>query len=174
MTLTPFNKPVFTLPCPPVGTVRGRTCRKSTFDRIILALNSSFTAEEMRSLLTEISPDTDFGIMGLTGARLFLGEYRNAVEKYCEDNVDIFGIPKAFGTDSGGHCRLPVITYAERLVYEHSGLNFFQIAELDVLDYRMLLADAVKYRILQREDGKGREFLNECYSFMHRESSLFE
>ena len=85
MTLTPFNKPVFTLPCPPLGTVRGRTCRKSTFDRIILALNSSFTAEEMRSLLTEISPDTDFGIMGLTGARLFLGEYRNAVEKYCRD-----------------------------------------------------------------------------------------
>ena len=103
-----------------------------------------------------------------------MAAYREAVEKYCEDNIDIFGLPKSFGMDSGEECRLPVITYGERLVYEHSGLSFDKIAELDILDFRMLLADAVKYRVLNRSDGKGREFLNECYDFMHRRSTLFE
>ena len=45
-------------------------------------------------------------------------------------------------------------------MYEHSGLSFDKIAELDILDFRMLLADAVKYRVLNRSDGKGREFPN--------------
>ncbi len=38
----------------------------------------------------------------------------------------------------------------------------------------MLLADAVKFKVLNRADGKGKEFLNECYDFMHRKSNLFD
>ena len=174
ISVSPFKKPVFMLPCPPVGAVMGRICSKRTYDRIMLAAGGGLDREALSAILSEIAPDADIRAIGITGTMKLMAAYREAVEKYCEDNIGIFGLPKAFGMDGGEECRLPVITYGERLVYEHSGLSFDKIAELDILDFRMLLADAVKYRVLNRSDGKGREFLNECYDFMHRRSTLFE
>lgn len=174
-SVSPFKKPVFMLPCPPLGAVGAHICRKITFDRIIILSGEAVgSAEDMKEVISEIAPEANFSAMGITGASLFIKKYREAVEKYCEDNIDIFGLPQTFCMDCGEKCKLPVITYGERLVHEHSGLSFSEIAELDVLDYRMLLADAVKFKVLNRADGKGKEFLNECYDFMHRKSNLFD
>ena len=140
----------------------------------MLAAGGNVDRKALSSILAAITPEAKLSVIGITGAVKLIKTYREAVEKYCEDNIDIFGLPKSFGMDSGEECRLPVVTYAERLVYEHSGLPFDKISELDILDFRMLLADAVKYRVLNRSDGKGKEFLNECYDFMHRRSTLFE
>lgn len=173
LTVSAFKKPVFMLPCPPVGAVRGYICRKKTFDRIILAASGVYV-NDTAEIMAETAPDADRELLGITGTFCFLRAYRDAVESYCEENIDVFGLPEAFGSQYGERCRLPVITYGERMVYEHSGLSFSEISELDVLDYRMLLADAVKYKVLNRQDGKGREYLNECYDFMHRKSNLFD
>lgn len=172
--VSPFNKPVFMLPCPPIGVVRGRICSKRIYDKVTLAVSGNVDKKTLYVILGNIAPDAKLSVIGITGAVKLIKAYREAVEKYCEDNIDIFGLPKSFGMDSGEECRLPVVTYAERLVYEHSGLSFDKISDLDILDFRMLLADAVKYRVLNRSDGKGKEFLNECYDFMHRRSTLFE
>lgn len=174
LSVSPFDKPVFMLPCPPIGAVRGCICSKRIYDRIIFTAGGNVDRKALSGILAAIAPDAKLSVIGITGAVKLIKAYREAIEKYCEDNIDIFGLPKSFGMDSGEECRLPVVTYAERLVYEHSGLSFDKISDLDILDFRMLLADAVKYKMLNRSDGKGKEFLNECYDFMHRRSTLFE
>lgn len=171
--LFPFEKPVFTLSCPPFGEVRAGVCRKITYDRIEFFLNGGGAAR-VREIMREILPEFDFENVTVTTAFVFLTAYKNAIDEYCEKNKDIFEVPeKVDFSEEKEKLKLPVVTSAERLVYEHSGLNFAAINELDILDFKMLLADSVKISILSRMDGKGREYLNECYDCMHKNSDIF-
>lgn len=169
--LFPFKKPVFTLSCPPFGEVRARACRKIIFDEIVYFLSGGGT--DHGRLIKEIAVDKLPDNISLATAAVFLNAYRNAVEEYCEENIDIFGIPRKLDFEEHEKIKLPVITASERLVHEHSGLDLFRINELDILDYRLLLADSVKLNILERADGKGKEYLNECYDCMHKNSDIF-
>lgn len=171
--LFPFEKPVFTLSCPPFGEVRARVCRKITFDKIAYFLSGGRAEYDkiVREIPMQDIPD-NFTVT-LATAFVFLSNYRNVVEEYCEKNTDIFGIPQRLDFEDREKIKLPIVTASERLVREHSGLSFSQINELDILDYRLLLADSVKLNILERADGKGREYLNECYDCMHKNSDIF-
>ena len=101
ISVSPFKKPVFMLPCPPVGAVRGRICSKRTYDRITLAAGGGLDRETLSAILGEIAPDADIRVIGVTGTMKLMAAYREAVEKYCEDNIYIFGLPKAFGMGGG-------------------------------------------------------------------------
>ncbi len=106
----------------------------------------------------------------LTGTA-FIAEYLASLKSYREKHIDIMKIPEK--TDFTGKSEkppFPVITYAERLVREHSGLDFERQAELPVTEFWILLADAVKSRILERPDGI--EYLQQCYNDMHRISTI--
>lgn len=170
---SPFEKPVFTLSCPPFGEVRAGVCKKITYDRIEIFLNGGGAAR-VREIMREILPEFDFENVTVTTAFVFLTAYKHAIDEYCEKNMDIFEVPeKVDFSEEKEKLKLPVVTSAERLVYEHSGLNFAAINEMDILDFKMLLADSVKISILSRMDGKGREYLNECYDCMHKNSDIF-
>lgn len=171
--LFPFEKPVFTLSCPPFGEVRAGVCRKITYDRIEFFLNGGGAAR-VREIMREILPELDFEDVTFSTAFVFLRAYKEAIEDYCQKNTDIFAVPeKVDFSEEKVQIKLPIITASERLVHEHSGLSFAEINELDILDYRILLADSVKVNILSRPDGKGREYLNECYDCMHKNSDIF-
>jgi hypothetical protein len=116
--------------------------------------------------LTEIPPFTD------TTLNAFIDKFVEWMNEYRKENMDFLAIPEkeTFGKDQHEDTKLPIITHAENLVYEHSGLNFVQQLDLPITEYWLLLADAVKLRLLQRVDGI--EYLNECYNSMHRISTL--
>ena len=54
-----------------------------------------------------------------------------------------------------------VITAWERLVSEYTGLNIFEVEELDYLDYLTFRRDAFIYRMSQTE--KGEEYLKNAW-----------
>lgn len=60
----------------------------------------------------------------------------------------------------GGH-GYAVITFAEKLVCDYSGISFFQLEQLPVDEFRLLLRDAYVYQLDKTE--KGREYLNKCW-----------
>jgi len=165
---TGFVMPSFVLSCPPLGNIRAEVCRKCTYERV----RAGSISDDIISEIADIPPE----LVNDVTKKAFISSYIDAVEDYIKSNSDIFEIPRKddFESESDSErLKLPVPTYSERLVYEHTGLNFAQINELNYLEYRMLLADAVKVRILRREDGKGVEYLNECYDCMHQISTLF-
>ena len=49
----------------------------------------------------------------------------------------------------------------ENLVYEYTGLNFFQIQELNIVDFLYLRREAFINKMLGME--KGREYLDNAY-----------
>lgn len=49
----------------------------------------------------------------------------------------------------------------ENLVYEYTGLNFFQIQELNIVDFLYLRREAFINKMLSTE--KGREYLDNAY-----------
>lgn len=164
---TGFVMPSFALSCPPLGYIRAEVCRKRTFEQLKIGGNSE-------EFFSEIAVDFPPGLINDVTKKAFISSYIDAVEDYIKNNSDIFEIPHKDDFESDSEClKLPVPTYSERLVYEHTGLNFSEINELNYLEYRLLLAGAVKVRILRREDGKGTEYLNECYECMHKISDLF-
>ena len=56
-----------------------------------------------------------------------------------------------------------IYTTDEHLISEYSGLNFFQIGELDYLDFLILRRDAHINALSQTESG--REYLEKAYYF---------
>ncbi|UKI16004.1 MAG: hypothetical protein L6V87_09935 [Ruminococcus sp.] len=77
----------------------------------------------------------------------FVSGYIKAVNDYCEDFADIYGIPdKPDFEHDEEETKLPVLTFGERIVREHTGFDFDRINELDILDYKLLLADACKIK----------------------------
>lgn len=174
VSISPFNKPIFHIPALPYGYIDVGVCSKAQWDRLKAASTAGDTVT-LAAVLSQLGVDLPGSAPDMLTESISEA-YIMAVEEYCEQHKDIFGIPEKpdFENDEGEELKLPVVTFGERLVYEHSGLDFFQINSLDILDYRMLLADSVKVKCLRREDGKGKEYLNECYDFMHRISNMFE
>ncbi len=167
--ITPFEKPVFPVTLPPVGIINVPVCSKHTWDVINIA-RSGREIKRAAYLLAEIPED-----MPIQSLCEFVSGYIKAVNDYCEDFADIYGIPdKPDFEHDEEETKLPVLTFGERIVREHTGFDFDRINELDILDYKLLLADACKIKILGRSDGSGKAYLNECWEFMHRKSSIFE
>jgi len=53
------------------------------------------------------------------------------------------------------------VTIGERLVAEHTGLNFIQIEELPIDTYFLIMRDAFIFKQSQTE--AGREYLEKCW-----------
>lgn len=170
--ITLFEKPVFKIPLIPVGMMSVPVCSKGIWDALIFSRcgKGEMLRKTAKALCKDI-PDN----MPLSSLREFADRYIDCVNEYCKANCDFFSLPEKpdFEHDEEP-LKLPVLTTGENLVKEHTGFDFDRINELDILDYRTLLADACKLRILRRADGKGREYLNECYDFMHKNSNLFD
>lgn len=117
-------------------------------------------------LLTEMPPFTESTFTA------FIGEFARQMKQYRQDNMDYLAIPEreTFGKDECEDIKLPIITSADHLVYKHTGLDFAAQLELPITEYWLLLADAIKQRMLQRTDGA--EYLNDCYNSMHKVSTL--
>lgn len=172
MDLMLWEKPVFTLSCPPFGEVRAGVCRKISYDKILLFMQGKSVC--FKEIIKEIIPGINENLLTVSGAFVFFRNYIEAVEKYCEENMDIFKAPEHIDFDEDREeIALPVISCPMHIIYEYSGLDFGRINELDILDYRLLLADGIKLKILSRADGRGREILRECYECMHKNSDIF-
>lgn len=171
--ITVFDKPIFKINLRPYGIISVPVCSKSTWDTLIYAM-STLNRTKLYEAAKALYPDLPENIPDVS-VIVFLDEYMDQVEEYCKINIDIFGIPEKPDFDKTEEkLKLPIITYNTHIVQEYTGLDFERINELDILDFRMLLADAVKVIILRRADGKGTEYLNECYNFMHKISNMFD
>ena len=60
----------------------------------------------------------------------------------------------------GGH-KYKIISYWEHIIYDYSGLSFFDIQSLDYIEYLTLRRDAFIYKMNQTE--KGQEYLDNGY-----------
>ncbi|MCM1525561.1 MAG: hypothetical protein NC120_14035 [Ruminococcus sp.] len=169
--ISPFEKPVFKISVPPLGVKSVPICSKGIWDRLLMSAVSDSEKDIRKSAeaLSDFPENVPVSLL-----KKFICDYRESVEAYCEMNKDIFMIPEKPDFENDDEkIRLPVITFCENIVAEYTGFDFDRINELDILDYRMLLADACKLKILRRADGEGKKYLNECYDYMHRNSNIF-
>lgn len=65
-----------------------------------------------------------------------------------------------FSTDDDGH-KYKISTFFEHLVHEYSGLSFFEINQLEYVDWLILRRDAFIHAMNQTE--KGREYLDKAW-----------
>ena len=162
MNILPFRPPRFVITLmAPKTTVTLDTPSKGDFYSLLIHTD---TADIMRKYIPSV-PLSD------TAAELAAEEYIAKIKQYREDNMDYLVIPSE--TDFGAvekPQKLPCMTAAEHMVYEYTGLDFAQQNELPVTEYWLLLADAVKYRIMGRSGAD--EYLEQCYKDMHKISDF--
>lgn len=162
MTILPFTPPKFAVHIPvPDITITLDTPSKGDF----YALAAGADAAGILSKYTD-APLTPMI------AEMISEQYMSQLRKYRADNMDFLEVPAQTDFSAvGEHAeKLPCMTAAEHIVYEHTGLDFARQCELPVTEYWLLLADAVKMRILSREDGE--EYLEQCWHDMHRISDF--
>lgn len=166
-------EPTFRLTVLPFGVFNIPTCSKACWDKLCESLDLNDGAgltEVLKGLIPKLPESTPMSIKQRIGT-----DYREKVEEYCEQLKDLYEVPSKVDFEHDDKpIKLPITTYGESIVKDHTGFNFDEIDKLSVLEYRMLLADAVKLRILRRSDGKGAEYLQECYNSMHQISTLWD
>ena len=159
----------------PYGNYNISPCNKSMWDLLILSVNNNnpkMIIDRVYDLLGDSMPCKT----PLIGAcRAFIINYISAVDSYCNDNFEKFKIPEHLDFKNANEeedeekepLRYPIFTFEEYMVKDYTGLNFNQIAELNILQYKYYAADAQKVNILKRVDGTGTQYLNECYDYMN-------
>lgn len=161
MNILPFSPPRFTIEiAAPHTYITLDTPSKGDF----YALVTGADAAEILSHYTDAP-------MTATIAKQAAEEYIRQLRKFREDNMDYLEIPQTIDfADTGEQPRLPCMTAAEHMVYEYTGLDFERQLRLPVTEYWLLLADAVKLRIMGRPDAD--EYFEQCYSDMHRINTI--
>lgn len=132
-------------------------------------ITGNTTAEEMikkYGIYAEMLPMTES-----TGEK-FIDDYITALKEYREKNADLLAVPEKvnFSGKSEYDIDFPILTHADNMVYQHSGLTIMQQTDISIVEYWLLLADAVKIKLCSTE--KGREYLHDCYMDMHKISTI--
>jgi len=168
MNILPFDTPTFriVIPLPRVAIIV-KTPSKADYYRMVASTDKKGMAEYM---LRKYGDRWDIPFTEVM-ATAFISSFVKALDEYRDHNMDVMKIPEQIDFMSvDREIKMPCLTSGERLVYEHSGLDFIQQNELPVTEYWILLADAVKMRIMQRSDSD--EYLEQCYQDMHRINTL--
>ena len=89
-------------------------------------------------------------------------------DEFVEKNKDALAIPSDGGKSAKDNkeCFLSVHTFIDKLVADYAHLSFIQINEIDIIDYKLLAADAYKHMVLTNKPD-AVDFLNGCYCNMH-------
>ena len=161
--ILPFRTPKFTIEIPvPHISITLDTPSKGDYYALL-------TGADMVQILSRYTNAPMTPMIASIVSERYIGQ----IKRYREDNMDYLVVPSrtdfsAVPDDTPE--KLPCLTAAEHLIYEHSGINFIEQNKLPVTEYWTLLADAVKMRILSREDGE--DYLEQCYKDMHKISDF--
>ena len=157
MELLAIRKPIFTIDVPTIGRISCRTCTLREYKQL-----QAF--QGLRDILGSVAvgdiPQT------LKAAEiLWAKKYLEAIEDFAEKNKDILKIPTD-GKEDDEKCRLKIVTLQEKLASDYSGLNFRELLDLDIIDYKLITADAYKHMIMCNKTDAVK-YLNGCYAYMH-------
>ena len=158
MELTAIKKPVFSIDVPTIGKIACRTCSLREYKQLQ-------TFNGLRNILEKTAvgniPQTLKAI-----EIIWAKKYKEAIDSFTDANKDFFSIPTDGKEDKKDECRLKILTMPEKIVSDYTGLNFSEILELDIIDFRLITADAYKYLIMQNKPDAVK-YLNGCYAYMH-------
>lgn len=164
--ILPFTIPKFTIDILPNFRAEFSTPTKADYFLMSVCADKLRTAEYIAG---RYGDGTQIPFTPMTAAK-FLVDFVAALDDLRAQNMDVMKVPEKEDFTAHGEMKLPCLTSGERLVYEHSGIDFERQSELLITDYWILLADAMKMKILSRSDGM--EYLDDCYRSMHRISTL--
>lgn len=162
MDISMFAKPVFKINVPAAGEISCRTCTVGTYRRFEYG---TFNKADLGSvILGEMPPFL------ISTKIIFVKNYVEAIEKYCDENCDILRVPED-GNPPEKKCKLNVNTFYDHCVFQYSGIDFERINFMDIIDYKMLLSDSVKLMILQNKI-EPVDYLNGCWCYMHDKATI--
>lgn len=159
----------------PYNIYNVKPCKKKDYDFIVSVLSDDNTeAVEIVEGVKLLIPDMPYTIPIIGSCRAFLFNYIKAINEYCRTNFEKFELPQhleepitvSTDDDKKEPLRYPIYTYEEHLIHDYTGLSFSEIEDLNILEYKFYAAESYKVSILQRVDGTGTQYLNECYDYM--------
>lgn len=159
MEITDFIKPILKIDVPTVAVIPCRTCTIAQYKKLRRLENAADVLKAVS--LADKLPD----ILLNTAVYIWAEKYIEAIEDYCSNNVDWLAVPSD-GTEDAKRAKLEVFTAADKLVADYARLSFRELQSVDVIDYRLLLADAVKHNIYKNKED-AVDYLNGCYCNMH-------
>lgn len=164
MELLAIRKPIFTIDVPTIGRISCRTCTVADHRKICVM-------RDLRSILERVTvediPKT-LKTIDIMWAKLYLNE----IEQYTRDNMDVLAVPSCGeAEDDAEKSLLKIHTVVDKLVADYAHLSFIEIQDIDIIDYRLIAADAYKHMVMTNKPD-AVEYLNECYCNMHEICSM--
>lgn len=163
MVITAFQKPIFRVDVPLVGVIPCRSCSVIVYRRLCCG---AYTAEDIKEIIYGDIPPLIHSTL-----TILIKKYISALDDYRKKNCDILAVPDD-GNVPEEKCRLGVSTFYDHCVYEYSGIDIERINDMDIIDYWLLLSDAVKLMVLKNKQ-EPEKYLNGCWCYMHDKSDPF-
>lgn len=170
ISILQIEPPVFVIPIEiPKATLVIKTPTKGDYFKLLHNAKTPQLVSDILDhyLLTEAPPFTESTFEG------FVNLLTEKLTAYRKANMDYLEVPEKmdFGhTQSKNPFSFPILTGAEHLVYEYTGLDFTQQLDLPLTEFWLLLADAVKQKMSRSEEGQ--KYLSDAYRDMHKIRTL--
>ena len=158
MEITAIRKPIFTIDVPTIGKISCRTCSLREYKQLR-------TLRGLRNILENIAVN-DIPQTLKTAEIIWAEKYLKAVDDFIHDYRDFLELPTDGKEKEQEICRLKILTMPEKIAADYTGLDFNEILDLDIIDFKLITADAYKYMIMQNKPDAVK-YLNGCYAYMH-------
>lgn len=133
------------------GAVIAKVCSKRVWEQVIHAESDTDVTKACRALIKGALPP-------LCERRLFLSEYRDAVNTICtECGIDVPYYPEKNKDD----VKYYAYTAVDKLVADYANMSIYDIDNISIFDYRLLQRDAFITALSKTKDG--REYLKNAY-----------
>ena len=165
MEITAIRKPIFEIDVPTIGKISCRTCSVADHRKLCVM-------RDLRSILERVTlediPQT-LKTIDIIWTKLYLNE----IEQYTRNNMDVLMIPASGDSEDEEKekCLLKIHTVVDKLVADYTHLSFIEIQDIDIIDYRLIAADAYKHMIMTNKPD-AVAYLNGCYCNMHEICSM--
>ena len=156
--LTAITKPVFMVDVPMIGKISCRTCSVSDYRKLRFL-------RELRDILERVCVE-DIPKTLRTSEIMWAKLYRDAIDDYVKQNMDALMMPQGVKDDDTEEQLFRIYTTEEKLVADYAHLSFIEILDIDIIDYKLIAADAYKHMIMTNKTD-AVEYLNGCWLNMH-------
>lgn len=131
-------------------------CSKSVWGQLC----SCKSADKACGILTNEIPQS------LPDKLVLVQAYKESILKAKEElSLDVPFYP---AKDDKDNIKYTIFTYPDKMVSDYSGLSIYEVDNITILEYWLLLRDSFIYRLAQTKDGK--EYLNNAYRLTQTEA----
>ena len=138
------------------GVINVSICSKTVWEQLCTCKSADIACGMLVNDIPQNLPDK----------LVLVQAYKESILKAKEELQ--LNVPFYPSKDDKNDIKYTIYTYPDKMVSDYSGLSIYEVDNISILEYWLLMRDAFIYKLAQTKDG--REYLNNAYRLTQTEA----